>query len=90
MLVADVDLIRSLGRGVMYDLDLILPAIGVLSIEEFEGVRPLPLVTGEDVFLGVDDPKPTGVGLYGGRPTPLPPDLMLEVRRTPEPLASSS
>ena len=39
-----------------------LPAIGVLSIEELEGVRPLPL-TGVEVFLGVEEPKPTGVCL---------------------------
>ena len=37
---------------------------------------------------GVEDPKPTGVCLYGGRPTE-PPDLMLEVLRTP-PLGESS
>ena len=40
-----------------------LPAIGVLSIEELEGVRPLPLVAGVEVFLGVEEPKPTGVCL---------------------------
>ena len=66
-----------------------LPAIGVLSAEELEGVLPLlPLVTGVEVFLGVEEPKPTGVCLYGGRPI-LPPDRMLEVRRTP-PLEFSS
>jgi len=58
-----------------------LPAIGVLSVEELEGVRPLPL-TGVDVFLGVEEPKPTGVCLYGGLPAEAP-DLMLEVLRTP-------
>jgi hypothetical protein len=63
MLVADVDLINSLGLGVMYDFDLILPLIGVLSWEEFDGVRPLPLVAGVEVLRGVDDPKPTGVCL---------------------------
>lgn len=62
--MAEVDLISSLGLGVMYDLDLILPAIGVLSAEELEGVLPLPpLVTGVEVFLGVEEPKPTGVCL---------------------------
>jgi len=41
-----------------------LPAIGVLSAEELEGVLPLlPLVTGVEVFLGVEEPKPTGVCL---------------------------
>jgi hypothetical protein len=57
-------LINSLGLGVIYDLDLILPAIGVLSVDELDGVLPLlPFVTGVEVFLGVEDPKPTGVCL---------------------------
>ena len=43
--------------------EIYLPAIGVLSIEELEGVRPLPLVAGVEVFLGVEEPKPTGVCL---------------------------
>jgi hypothetical protein len=61
MLVADVDLISSLGLGVMYDFDLILPLMGVLSWEELDGVRPF--LTGVEVFRGVEDPKPTGVCL---------------------------
>jgi hypothetical protein len=61
MLVADVDLISSLGLGVIYDLDLILPLMGVLSWEELDGVRPF--LTGVEVFRGVEDPKPTGVCL---------------------------
>lgn len=67
---------------------LVLPAIGVRSVDELEGVRLAPLPNGVDVFLGVDEPNPTGVWRYGGRPE-LPPDLMLEVRRTP-PLYSGS
>ena len=58
-------------------------------MEELDGVLPLPLVAaGAVVFLGVEDPKPTGVCLYGGRPAEAP-DLMLEVLRTP-PLGESS
>lgn len=40
-----------------------LPLMGVRSVEEFEGVLPFPLVAGVDVFLGVEEPKPTGVCL---------------------------
>jgi hypothetical protein len=61
MLVADVDLISSLGLGVMYDFDLILPLMGVLSWEELDGVRPF--LAGVEVLRGVEDPKPTGVCL---------------------------
>ena len=67
-----------------------LPLIGVLSWEEFDGVRPLPLVAGVEVLRGVDDPKPTGICLYGGLPMLPAPDLMLEVRRTPLPRVPSS
>jgi hypothetical protein len=45
----------------MYDFDLILPLMGVLSWEELDGVRPF--LTGVEVFRGVEDPKPTGVCL---------------------------
>ena len=64
--------------------------MGVLSWEELDGVRPF--LTGVEVFRGVEDPKPTGVCLYGGlAPPTLPaPDLMLEVRRTPLPRVPSS
>jgi hypothetical protein len=37
--------------------------MGVRSVDEFEGVLPFPLVAGEDVFRGVDEPNPTGVCL---------------------------
>jgi len=69
----------------------VLPLIGVLSWEELDGVRPfLPLVAGDEVLRGDEDPNPTGVGLYGGLPTLPAPDLMLEVRRTPLPRGPSS
>jgi len=63
---------------------------GVLSVDELLGV--LPLVKGEDVFLGVEEPKPTGVkSCLIGLPLvdPLAPDLIDEVRRTP-PLGEDS
>ena len=67
-------------------------------MDELLGV--LPLVYGDDIFLGDDDPKPTGVGGSFGRligvPELLvrlgmpPPDLMLEDRRTELPRGPDS
>ena len=77
-----------------------LPAKGVLSVDELLGV--LPLVYGDDIFLGDDDPKPTGVGGSLGRRIGVPellarppgmppaPDLMLEDRRTELPRGPDS
>jgi len=68
-------------------------------VDELLGV--LPLVYGDDIFLGDDDPNPTGVGgsaalligvpLLLARPgMPPPPDLMLEDRRTELPRGPDS
>lgn len=83
MLDSDVDFIILLGRGVMYDLDRILEASGVLSVEELESV--LFLSPGVLVFLGTPEPKPMGVGL-----SPRDPERMLEVLLTPLPRLPSS
>jgi len=83
MLDSDVDFIILLGRGVMYDLDRILPESGVLSVEELESV--LFLSAGVLVFLGTPEPKPIGVGRR-----PLFPDRILDVRLTPLPRLPSS
>jgi len=63
--VVGVRVLRLIGTGILdEDGVLDLPAIGVLSADELDGVLPFPpLVTGVDVFLGVEDPKPTGVCL---------------------------
>ena len=42
---------------------------------------PLSCMIGVDAFLGVDEPKPTGVGLTCWRP----PDLMEDDLRIPDP-----
>ena len=70
-----------------------LAVIGVLSMDEFDAVLipfvPLEGVScmiGVDAFLGVDEPKPTGVGRVCCRP----PDLMDEDLRMPEPPGLSS
>jgi len=87
MLDSDVDFIILLGRGVMYDFDLILFDIGVLSVEELLSVLFLLPLAGVDVFRGTPEPKPTGVGL---RLDVLAPVLKLEVRRADDPLLPSS
>ena len=55
--------------------------MGVLSADELDPVLILPpfMAMGVEAFLGLDDPKPTGVRNEETRP---PPDLMLEVLRT--------
>jgi len=60
-----LDLYELVGTGMLDEEGVRdLPAIGVLSAEELEGVLPLPpLVTGVEVFLGVEEPNPTGVCL---------------------------
>jgi len=83
MLLSDVLFTILVGRGVMYDLDLILADKGVLSVDELLSVRGLP--PGVDVFLGTLEPKPTGVGLM-----PLAPERMLLERRTLDPLRPPS
>jgi hypothetical protein len=75
-----------------------LPARGVLSVDDWLGVRPF--VYGEDIFRGVDDPNPTGVGGSTGRrigvpllltrPGMPPPDLMLDDLRTELPRGPDS
>lgn len=62
---------------------------GTLSADELLGV--LPLVKGEDVRLGVEDPKPIGAGGPEALPMgPAIPDFMLEERLTPEPIPEQS
>jgi hypothetical protein len=60
-----------------------LDARGVLSVEELESV--LFRSPGVLVLRGTPDPKPIGVGR-----SPLLPERMLEVRRTPLPRRPSS
>jgi len=65
-------------------LKLYLLPKGTLSADELLGV--LPLVKGEDVRRGVEDPKPIGAGGPETLPNgPAMPDRMLEERLTLEP-----
>jgi hypothetical protein len=60
----------------------------------------LPFVKGEEILLGADDPNPTEVGRSAGLDEvlrvdpvpvePLPPDLMLDDRRTDVPCGEDS
>ena len=67
----------------MLDWISYLAESGVLSVDELLSV--LFLSPGVEVLRGTPDPKPIGVGL-----NPLAPDLMLDVRLTPEPRLPSS
>ena len=81
--ISDLCCPRTLGQGDCEDS--YLAESGVLSVEELESV--LFLSPGVLVFLGTPEPKPMGVGLMWPG---LAWERMLEVRRTPLPLLSSS
>ena len=76
---------------VLMSQHIYLPDIGTRSADELLGV--LPLVKGDEILLGAEDPNPTDVGRSAGLDEvlrvdpadPLPPDLMLDERRTDVP-----